>query len=151
MWKFKKIQYTFNFLAWCLLFSWWFLALKKCWCILGFFGGRGGLRNCMVCTLMKMLTFMDGPLYGHHMRCTFQDTGPPQKRDCARCFGLDDFWLTLSTPSPVQHLTWFGYPLQNLVKYGGHPNVSIRKVHTMHYLKWSFIFYLWGYLTIFNT
>ncbi len=24
--------------------------------------GGGGLRKCMVCTLMKMLTFMDGPL-----------------------------------------------------------------------------------------
>ncbi len=25
------------------------------------FLGGGGLRKCMVCTLMKMLTFMDGP------------------------------------------------------------------------------------------
>ncbi len=24
--------------------------------------GGGGLRKCMVCTLVKMLTFMDGPL-----------------------------------------------------------------------------------------
>ncbi len=26
-----------------------------------FGGGEGGLRKCMICTLMKMLTFMDGP------------------------------------------------------------------------------------------
>ncbi len=24
---------------------------------------RGGLEKCTVCTLMKMLTFLDGPLY----------------------------------------------------------------------------------------
>ncbi len=26
-----------------------------------FFGGEGGLRKCMVCTLMKILAFMDDP------------------------------------------------------------------------------------------
>ncbi len=30
-------------------------------CTLYFFWG-GGIRKCMVCTLMKMFTFMDGPL-----------------------------------------------------------------------------------------
>ncbi len=35
------------------------------------FGGRGrGLRKCMVCTLMTMLTIMDGPLlYIHLQEC----------------------------------------------------------------------------------
>ncbi len=28
-----------------------------------FLGVGGGLRKCMVCTLVKMLTFMDGPLW----------------------------------------------------------------------------------------
>ncbi len=42
---------TFSFLAWFLLFSFGFLALKKCWCVLFFLGG--GLRKCMVCALWK--------------------------------------------------------------------------------------------------
>ncbi len=44
------------------LFSWGFLALKKCWCVLFFLGGEG-VSESMVCTLMKMLTFMDGSLF----------------------------------------------------------------------------------------
>ncbi len=28
-----------------------------------FLGGGGGLRKCMICTLVKMLTFTDGPLH----------------------------------------------------------------------------------------
>ncbi len=32
-------------------------------CTLGGEGG-GGLKKCTVCTLMKMLTFLDGPLVG---------------------------------------------------------------------------------------
>ncbi len=27
--------------------------------------GEGGLKKCIVCTLMKMLTFVDGPLSYH--------------------------------------------------------------------------------------
>ncbi len=38
LWKSIFLSYTFNFLAWFLLFSWAFLTLKKCWCVL-FFGG----------------------------------------------------------------------------------------------------------------
>ncbi len=41
--KSKKNPYTFNFLVWFLLFSWEFLALKKCWCVL-FLGGRGSQK-----------------------------------------------------------------------------------------------------------
>ncbi len=37
-------SYTFNFLAWFLLFSWGFLARKKCWCIL-FLGWRRGSQK----------------------------------------------------------------------------------------------------------
>ncbi len=33
---------------------------QKMMCTL--FLGGGGLRKCVICTLMKMLTFMDGPL-----------------------------------------------------------------------------------------
>ncbi len=51
-------MYTFNFLA--LLFSCFFGALKKCGCVL--YGEEGGIRKCMVCTHMKMLTFMDSSL-----------------------------------------------------------------------------------------
>ncbi len=31
--------------------------------VYSFFWGGGGLRMCMVCTLMNMLTFMDSPLH----------------------------------------------------------------------------------------
>ncbi len=65
LWKSTFFPYTFNFLARFLLFSWWFLALKKCWCL--FIFGGGGLRKCMVCTFMNMLTFMDSPLAKEHV------------------------------------------------------------------------------------
>ncbi len=38
-----------------------FWKLKMLVCTLGGEGG-GGLKKCTVCTLMKMLTFLDGPL-----------------------------------------------------------------------------------------
>ncbi len=60
LWKSKSFMYTFNLLAWFLLFSWRFLALKNV-DVYSFLGG-GALRKCMVCTLMEMLIFMDGPL-----------------------------------------------------------------------------------------
>ncbi len=41
-------------------FSWGIWHSKN---VVYFFGmGEGGLRKCMVCTLVKMLTFMDNPL-----------------------------------------------------------------------------------------
>ncbi len=40
LWKSTFFPYTFTFLAWFLLFSWGFLALKKCWYVL-FFWGEG--------------------------------------------------------------------------------------------------------------
>ncbi len=45
LWKSTFFMQTFNFLAWFLLFSWGYLALKKCWYVL-FLGGGGGLRKC---------------------------------------------------------------------------------------------------------
>ncbi len=54
LWKSIFLPYTFNFCAWFLLFSWGFLPLKKCWSVLFFFGGGGGLRKCGLYTHEKV-------------------------------------------------------------------------------------------------
>ncbi len=73
-WGYVKINifsYTFNFMAWFLLFSWEFLALKKCWCVLFFWRGGEWVSESMVCTLIKMLTFMDSPLQTNYLEFSF--------------------------------------------------------------------------------
>ncbi len=55
-----------NQIFFCTLLTFWadfqgiFGTQKMLMCTL-FLRGEGGLRKCMVCSLMKMLTFMDGP------------------------------------------------------------------------------------------
>ncbi len=60
LWKSTFFPYTFNFFGLIfIIFMRIFGTQKMLMCTL--FWGRG-LRKCMVCTLMKMLTFMDGPV-----------------------------------------------------------------------------------------
>ncbi len=39
----------------------WHSKMLRCTLFWGVGGGGGGLRKCIVCTLVKMLTFIDGP------------------------------------------------------------------------------------------
>ncbi len=54
------------------------LEQKMLACTLGGEGG-GGLKKCTVCTLMKMLTFLDGPLLLFNCHLFLRGGGRPAR------------------------------------------------------------------------
>ncbi len=66
LWKSTFYPYTINFLVWFLLFSWGFLALKKCWCVL-FFLVRGESQK-----VYGLYIHENFDIYGRPLNCLLQ-------------------------------------------------------------------------------
>ncbi len=76
-----------------------------------FWGGGGGLRKCIVCTLMKMLTFMDGPLVLMYFPFLYQLT-------CSSNIFYKVVWvnlLYLLILFYTRESTWSSMSLQNML------------------------------------